>query len=244
MPTRRQNTSRIKKKMPLLEVDKRYRLYARVAGLLLLVGGIQFMLGVVVAESQYPGYSTSGNTLSDMSGSCPSIDPENPMQCLDSVVLEPSATIFSSIVFVIGLTAAVSAYFIHRTLGGRVAPALLLVTCIGAMGVGVFPGNAGVAHGISALITFSAGGAAAITSFRILKESRPMQYISIALGSIALIVLLSPLILGGEDPFSATLGEGGAERLVAYPIVMWIIALAGYLLAASSANLPKGVIPR
>lgn len=97
--------------------------------------------------------------------------------------------------FVIGLTATASAYFIHKTLGGRVAPALLLITGIGAMGVGVFPENAGVAHGISALITFSAGAAAAITSFRILKESRPMQYTSIALGSIALAVIFLLLAL-------------------------------------------------
>jgi hypothetical membrane protein len=83
------------------------------------------MLGVVIGESQYPGYNTSKNTLSDMSGSCPSIDPANPLQCINSVVLQPSATIFSSIVLIIGLTAAVSAYFIHKTLGGRIAPALL-----------------------------------------------------------------------------------------------------------------------
>src|SRR6266511_4995826 len=109
------------------------------------------MLGVVIGESQYPGYSTSKNTLSDMSGSCPTIDPANPLQCINSVILQPSATIFSSIVFIIGLTAAVSAYFIHKTLGGRIAPALLFVTGVAAMGVGIFPGSAGVAHGYFAM---------------------------------------------------------------------------------------------
>jgi hypothetical membrane protein len=168
--------------MQILQTDKRYRLYSKIAEALLLIGGIQFMLRVVIGESQYPGYSTSKNTLSDMSGSCRSIDPENPLQCVNSIILQPSATIFSSIVFIILVTAAISAYFIHKTFGGRIAPALLLVKGAAAMGVGIFPGSAGLAHGYFAMITFYSGGVAAIASYRILKQSRPMQHLSVALG--------------------------------------------------------------
>jgi hypothetical membrane protein len=219
----------------MVRTAERYSLYTKIAGLLLLIGGIQFILGVVIGESQYPGYSTSENTLSDMSGSCPSINPENPLECINSVVLQPSATIFSSIVFIIGLTAAVSAYFIYKTLGGRIAPVLLFATGIAAIGVAIFPGNAGVAHGISAMATFYSGGLAAIASFRILKESRPMQSLSLALGSIAIIILLSLLAPGG-GPFVEAFGVGGAERLVAYPIVLWLIALGGYLLTQATSS--------
>lgn len=168
-----------------------------------------------------------------MSGSCPSIDPNDPLRCIGSVVLEPSATIFSTIVFVIGLMTAISAYFINKTLGGRIAPALLVVTGIAAIGVGIFPGSAGIAHGLFAMITFYSGGLAAIASYRILKESQSMQYLSLILGSIAIIVLLSLLVPGGS-PFIRTFGVGGAERLVAYPIVLWLVILGGYLLAVSS----------
>lgn len=222
--------------MQIVQPDKkRYQLYTTIAGILLVVGGIQFMLGVVIGESQYPGYNTSRNTLSDMSGSCPSIDPADPLKCVDSVVLQPSATIFSSAVFIIGLTASVSAYFIHKTLGGRIAPALLFVTGVAAMGVGLFPGNAGMAHGYFAMTTFYAGGLAAIASYRILKESRCMQYLSVTLGLIAIVILLSLVIFGANNsPFISTFGVGGAERLVAYPVVFWLITLGGYLIAASS----------
>lgn len=221
--------------MQTLQTEKRYRLYTKIAGVLLIVGAIQFMLGVVIGESQYPGYNTSKNTLSDMSGSCPSIDPENPLQCINSVVLQPSATIFSTIVFIIGLTAAVSAYFIHKTLGGRIAPALLFVTGIAAMGVGIFPGSAGVVHGYFAMATFYSGGLAAIASYRILKESKPMQYLSVALGSIAIVILISLVIFGvGNSPSISAFGVGGAERLVAYPVVLWLIVFGAYLIAASS----------
>ena len=230
--------------MQISRTEAKYGLYARIAGLLLLAGSIQFVLGVVAGESTYPGYSTSQNTLSDMSGSCPSIDPNNPMQCVGSVVVQPSAIIFSSIVFIIGLTAATSGYFIHKTLGGRVTPALLVITGIGAMGVGVFPGNAGIAHGIFAMVTFSAGGAAAVASYRILKESRPMQYVSIALGSIALISLALVIFGGNDSLFMQTFGVGGTERLVVYPVVMWLIALGGYLVAVSSLARPREAIQR
>lgn len=98
--------------MQTLQTEHIYPLYTKIAGVLLIVGAIQFMLGVVIAESQYPGYNTSKNTLSDMSGSCPSVDTANPLQCINSVILQPSATIFNTIVFIIGLTAAVSAYFL------------------------------------------------------------------------------------------------------------------------------------
>jgi hypothetical membrane protein len=234
----------------ILQTGKRYHhLYTKIAGVLLLVGGVQFMLGVVIGESQYPGYSTSKNTLSDMSGSCPTIDPANPLQCINSVILQPSATIFSSIVFIIGLTAAVSAYFIHKTLGGRIAPALLFVTGVAAMGVGIFPGSAGVAHGYFAMTTFYSGGLAAIASYRILKESKPMQYLSVALGSIGIVILMSLVtFVGSNSPFISTFGVGGAERLVAYPVVFWLISLGGYLIAASSlvvtSSSPKGMIQR
>jgi hypothetical membrane protein len=230
--------------MQMHQSVRRYVLYTNVAGLLLLAGSILFILGVVAGEALYPGYSTSRNTLSDMSGSCPSIDPSNPMRCVNSVVLQPSAAIFSSIVFVIGLATAVSGYFIHKALGGRLAPALLMVMGIGAMGVGIFPGNAGFAHLIFAMTTFIAGGAAAIVSYSILKESRPMQYVSLALGSIALIALALSIFGGNDSLFMQAFGVGGMERLVAYPIVMWLIALGGYLIALSSAKPAMGVVQR
>ena len=62
-----------------------------------------------------------------------------------------------------------------------------------------------------------------------------MQCISVILGSIAIIILMSLIIFGGSNsPFIKTFGVGGAERLVAYPVVLWLITLGGYLLAVSS----------
>jgi len=105
-----------------LRTSNRYHLYTKLSGVLLRVGGILFILEIITGESHYHGDAASNNRLSDTSDSCPSIDAENPLQCVNSIILlQPSAIIFSSIVFIMGLAAAGSAYFIYKTLDGRIA---------------------------------------------------------------------------------------------------------------------------
>jgi hypothetical protein len=58
------------------------------------------------------------------------------------------------------------------------------------------------------------------------------------------------VIFGGSNsPFISTFDVGGAERLVAYPVVFWLIALGGYLISTSSlvvvvTSPTKGVVQR
>jgi hypothetical protein len=106
----------------VLQTSNRYYLYTKLSGVLLHVDGIQFILEIITEESHYHGDTASNNTLSDTSDSCPSIDAENPLQCVNSIILlQPSAIIFSSIVFIMELAAAGSGYFIYKTLDGRIA---------------------------------------------------------------------------------------------------------------------------
>ncbi|MGZ7160503.1 MAG: DUF998 domain-containing protein, partial [Methanobacterium sp.] len=59
-------------------------IYQKIAGLLLVIAGIQFMLMVTISETLYPGYNTGKFTLSSLA---------------DLPVHEPSATIFNLTVF-------------------------------------------------------------------------------------------------------------------------------------------------
>ena len=63
-------------------------LYQKIAGLLLVISGIQFMLLVSIAETLYPGYNTAKYDLSSLA---------------DLPIHEPSATIFNATVFIAGL---------------------------------------------------------------------------------------------------------------------------------------------
>ena len=85
----------------------------------------------------------------------------------------------------------------------------------------------GIAPGIFAMVTFFSGGAAAAAFFRTLK-SPVMKYLSLVSGALVLGVLISLVVMANSDPFTTTLGVGGVERLVVYPVVLWIIALGGH----------------
>ena len=64
----------------------------RVAGAVFFVAVTQFILCLMVAEALYPGYSLSGNYVSDLG-------------------VGPSSIVFNSSVFLLGLLLAVGTYF-------------------------------------------------------------------------------------------------------------------------------------
>jgi len=97
---------------------------------------------------------------------------------------------------------------------------------VGALGVGLFPGNTGTPHALFAMTTFVAGGIAALTGW--LVTAGPFRWLSLACGAVALLVLVGYMILGDAMPL-AGLGIGGVERWIVYPIILWITGFGGYL---------------
>jgi len=179
------------------------------AGVLLFVGSVQFVVGMVVAEALYPGYSVSLNYISDLG-------------------VGPTAAIFNSSVFLLGLMTTGSAYFIHRRFRSNVFTVLIALAGIGAVGVGVFPGTTGLPHFVATATAFLFGGLSAIVAYRLVKE--PLNYLSVILGAfslLALVLLPSQVLLG--------LGKGGMERMIVYPTLVWQTAFGGYLMSGSDS---------
>jgi hypothetical membrane protein len=187
--------------------DKDYYL---VAGIILMVACIQFFLAVTIAETQYPGYSISLNTLSDLA------------------LLQPSGTIFNLSIIILGILGLVSVYLILKSGGCRLFSTCLTLSSVGAVGVGLFPIYTGTTHIIFATIAFLFGSLAVIFSYR-LGLNIPMTIVSLVLGLISLIAIILFMLLGMQNPLILSLGIGGAERLVAYPPLLYLIALGGYL---------------
>ncbi len=175
----------------------------RAAGLLLVVGGILCLLGIIVAEALHPSYSTSDNYISDLG-------------------VGPSALIFNVSVFLLGLLTVFAAYFIQKAFNNRLFSILAGLAGIGAIGVGLFPEDAGTLHAVFSLITFLFGAISAIASHRLGRP--PLSYLSIVLGVSSLIALM--LFASGNY---LGLGVGGMERLIAYPALLWAVAFGGYL---------------
>ena len=186
--------------------------YQKIAGLLLIISCIQFMLLVSIAETLYPGYNTAKYDLSSLA---------------DLPIHEPSATIFNVTVFIAGLFVIIASYLIYKRYRGKIFPVFLGLLGIGAMGVGLFPGYTGGAHVIFAMTSFIFGSLALLTSFTILRDSL-IKNILIVLGAVALLDILLVIILQDANPFMA-FGIGGTERLIVYPVILGIIALGGYL---------------
>jgi len=90
--------------------------------------------------------------------------------------------------------------------------------------VGTFPlGTVAALHNLGSYGTFITGAVVAVVDARLFRP--PFRFFSLALGGFSLAVLVGAIVLG-----SGALGFGGAERLVAYPIIAWVMGLGAYLM--------------
>lgn len=188
----------------------------RLAGTLLLVGLAQFILLLQISEVLYPNYSTSQNYISDLGATCK-------FPSGTCTVVQPSATIFNSSLIVLGILVVISAYFLQKAFGQKVFSILVLLAGFGATGVGLFPETTGIIHLAFAFVTFIFMGLAALMSYRILQS--PLNYVSIILGVLSLVDLI--LFVTGNN---LGLGVGGMERMIMYPVLVWGLAFAGFLI--------------
>jgi len=188
---------------------------SKIAGTLLFVGGMQFIVVLIIAEAVYPGYSVSSNYISDL-----------------GVWGKASAIIFNPSTMIFGLAVLASTYFIQRGFKSRLITVLFAFAGAGALGVGIFPENTFVVNGhpvihtISALLAFIVGGIAAISLFKITKS--PFKYLSVITGAATLLAAV--LFATTRDMGYLGIGVGGMERMIAYPSLLAIIAFGGYLL--------------
>jgi len=194
----------------------------RIAGGLLAVAGTGILLSIVTAEALYPApYFTDMNTISDLGGSLPP----------DSVVLQPSATIFDVAMVVAGILLVTAAVYLRRAHLGRALIIAVALLGVGVLGVGVFPGVRLFPHQLFALSAFIGGGVAAILSARSLRA--PARQFAVVLGAVALGSLALAVFAMAWGPI-AHLGEGGIERWVAYPTVLWMVLFGGALSATDA----------
>lgn len=193
----------------------------------MLLAGAAILMGIITAEALFPRpYDTADNAISDLGST---FEP-------GGEVRQPSATIFNTVMIVSGLMVAVAAPALRRLFSSWALP--IAVGLLGAFIflVGVFPGTVengepsteGV-HPVVAALTFISGGVAAILAGRLTRS--PFRYLSALLGLGALLALALSGWLG-----DTRLGEGGIERWVAYPIVLWLVAFGGYILGTAPSS--------
>jgi len=196
---------------PILKVDRH-----ALSGYLFFIGGIQWFMGLLAAESWYAGYSSRIDYVSDLG-------------------IGPNAMLYNASVFLLGAFIVMGSYYLYKTGEARTLSFLLTLAGIGAMGVGIFPGYLQPMHSIFTLLAILFGSFATVASYQ--HQKRPMSYISIVLGVVALassIVFLPYLGLPtGSTVTFLGLAKGSMERWAIYPILAWIIGYGSYLVGST-----------
>jgi hypothetical membrane protein len=180
----------------------------RSPGLWLLVGGLEMLFMVHLAEFLYSGYSTSQNYISDL-----------------GVGPTPSRWIFTVAIILFGLMALVTAALLRQKSRKSMIWLLLASSGVGAIGVGVFNEDyVPEVHAFFALLAFLFGNLAVIYSSKMVRS--PLSYLFILLGLIGLLALI---LFGGNTYLG--LGAGGMERMIFYPAMFWALGFGAYMLA-------------
>jgi hypothetical membrane protein len=111
------------------------------------------------------------------------------------------------------------------------------MTGIGAAGLGVFNESFGDAHVFVVRMFWVFAAPTAILSYRF--QRKPLSYISVILGLvslIAVILFLSEVYITTPFDFYLGIGRGGMQRMIQYPILLWLLGFGAYLIGDSKSK--------
>jgi hypothetical membrane protein len=193
-----------------------------VPGLLLFILAAGFMTVVMAGTSMAPGYDVQGGAISDLG------------------VVGATATLFNGALVAVGLLNIGSGYLLYRSHGHVWMFAVFLMAGLGAIGAGLVPLNTSDLHGIFALVAFLFFNIEALAAATLV--SGPMRWVSVVAGLVGLAFVVIMVIGDAGNPgVFGPIGHGGAERMIVYPSMLWMMAFGGYLMAAPSGG--RGILP-
>lgn len=176
------------------------------AGFLLFLGAVQFLILMIVAETQYPNYNPAKNYISDL-----------------GLWKYRSAYIFNPSIVIMGVLVIAAGSLLWSFYGLSLGPALIMLSGSGAIGVGFVNEKHLGPHMVFAMLAFVPSGLAAVSYG--LGTPFPFGIASIILGSISLAAVV---LIGTKKTLG--MGMGGMERMIFYPTIGWMLAYSGYLM--------------
>ena len=192
----------------------------RLAGVLFALLAAQFMIVIMLASAMAPGYDFNSAAISDLG------------------VVAETALLFNASLVVVGVLNVLGGIFFFRTHGKRWLLAVFVLAGVGAVGAGVFPLDTGGAHSLFALLAFLCFNLQAIASATSL--TGVMRVLSVLAGGVGLVFLvLMALGDAGNTAVFGSIGHNGTERMIVYPVMVWMLVLGGYLLGRPISH-PSG----
>jgi hypothetical membrane protein len=191
----------------------------RAPGVLLFALSAQFMTVIMLGASMAPGYDVRDGAISDLG------------------VIGETALLFNASLVVAGLLNLLAGSLLFRSYRRPRILALYVAAAVGAIGAGLVPLDAGGAHGLFAATAFLCFNLEALAS-RVLVGG-PMRVVSGLTGAVGL-AFVGVMIVGdaGDPSVFGPIGHGGAERLIVYPVMLWMLGFGGYLMATHRAADP------
>ena len=188
-----------------------------IAGVLLFLLPVQFMIALMAGAAMAPGYSINIHAISDLG------------------VTGATAWLFNSSLFLAGLLNVIGGYFLYRSYGrGWILPVFVLAGA-GAMGAAVFTLDIPGIHGLFALAAFVFFNVEAIACASLVRG--PLKAISIIAGIVGLVFLVTHAASDfGIMSLYGPIGHGGSERMIVYPALLWLAGFGGYLMVPFGAK--------
>ena len=192
-------------------------------GPMLYLSSLQyFIIQVLVSLRWSPPYSLSRDTISDLGNTaCARFN--------GRYVCSPLHELMNVSFILLGLTMIAGSILVGPVVARRRAGSLgfvwMAVGGIGVVVVGLFPENSvPLFHGIGATLPFLIGNAGVVL-IGITAELAPvLRGVTLCAG----LVSLAALVFYASGHYGG-LGEGGIERIVAYPQTVWLILLGTHL---------------
>jgi hypothetical membrane protein len=200
---------------------------AAAAGVLYASAGFVLLMGIITAETKYPVFRhyTTRQEISDLGGTRPP----------RGLVTQPAAMIFDTTMLIAGVLLLAGAFALWLLYRDRLLTVVAALFGAGALLVGIFPGNT-TPHPYVAMIAFVFSALTAIAAVRV--TSAPFRFMSLSVGLLSLAALFAGE-LGDNSPVVRSIGIGGTERWVVFPLILWLVFFGGYLLA-SGHRTPSG----
>jgi hypothetical membrane protein len=189
--------------------------FRRAGPVLYVAGAAQYFVIQAIVALRYTGtYSLTRDTISDLGNTaCGTFN--------DRYVCSPAHALMNLSFIALGVTMIAGTLLIHPLLdfrpGTTIGLSMFATAGGGVVLVGVFPENTVPAlHGIGAALAFLLGNIGLVVLGPSLPAPRAIRLYTVLSGGIALVALV---FYAGSHHLG--LGEGGIERVVAYPQTLW-----------------------
>jgi hypothetical membrane protein len=184
----------------------------RPSGLLFFVLSSAFLIVTMLAASIAPAYDFHGGAISDLG------------------VIDETALLFNGLLVFIGACNVAAGYLLYRGHRQRWLLAIYAGAGIGAAGAGLVTLDVGGLHSIFAAMAFLLLNIEVLATAVRLRS--PMRELGVGAGAVGLVFLVLMIVGDAGNPaVFGSYGHGGSERMIAYPAMVWLLALGGYLMA-------------